>query len=365
MTAILGFADLLLQPDGTAEETHEYLQIIRENGRVLLQLINDILDLSKIEAERMAIEKGPRCPWELVDEVISLLRVRAEEKGIELRAECDSHVPPVIFTDPIRLRQILVNLVGNAIKFTEQGSVLIRLWHSPPTAPLARLSFAVADTGIGISPAVLAHIFQPFTQADTSHSRRFGGSGLGLAISRRLAQKLGGTIEVASEPGRGSTFTLSIDPGSIDALVPPLRTLSNHPQAIPQTERRFSGRVLLAEDVQASVHLVCTMLKRAGVQVDVAGNGRMACDKCTASLLAGTPYDLVLMDVQMPEMDGLEATRALRSAGWKAPIIALTAHAMNGDREKCLAAGCDSYLSKPLDRQALVQLLARHLKPAD
>jgi PAS domain S-box-containing protein len=360
MTAILGFADLLLEPGNSPDESREYLGIIRENGRVLLQLINDILDLSRIEAERMAIEKAVCSPRGVVEEVISLLRVRAQAKQLQLRAEFVPHVPPVIFTDPIRLRQILVNLVGNAVKFTELGEVVVRVWCDRSETG-ATLHFAVTDTGIGIPADALPHIFRPFTQADMSHTRRFGGSGLGLTISQRLAERLGGAIAVASTPGAGSTFTLTIDPGPLDQLLPPPSSVTPQgPQRTPQVQ--LAGRVLLAEDVAASVRLVRAMLQRVGVEIEVAENGLAACQKCCESMAQGRPYDLVLMDIQMPEMDGLEASRRLRAAGWQGPIVALTANAMQGDREKCLAAGCDGYLSKPLDRDALLQAAVQYLE---
>jgi len=367
MTAILGFADLLMSPNLSQREQRRHLQTIRHNGQVLLELINDILDLSKIEAGRMVIEPIDCSAWDVVEDVAALMRIRAEEKGLELQVEYEFPLPQTVRTDPVRLRQILTNLVSNAIKFTDQGSVRIAVRCTAPqgtasqeTAP--RMAFAVADTGIGMKPEEMTRLFQPFTQIDASSARRFGGTGLGLSISKHLAEKLGGDIQVRTQLGAGSTFTLRIDPGPLQGVTtlnePPTRKVQPRDAAEgPQ----FSGRVLLAEDGRDIQELIGFVLGGTGLEVELAENGCIARRKALASVADGRPYGLILMDIQMPEVDGYEATRQLRRDGWYGPIIALTAHAMAGDCERCLQAGCDDYLTKPIDRGKLLSTVGRHL----
>ncbi len=362
MMSILGYSELLEQSTLAEDERREYLAVIQRNGRALLQLLNDILDLSRIEAGRMEVERVVCRPAEVVSDVLNLLRMRAEEKALSLAAEYRPPWPSTIHSDPVRLRQILVNLVGNAIKFTATGGVRIEVYQVPG-AP-ARLCFAVCDTGIGIDPATLDKLFKPFTQADTSHTRRFGGSGLGLAICHRLAGLLGGRITVASEPGRGSTFTLTLDlapedPATLGQAHPPAGAPAGTRPILPGG--RFQGRVLVAEDAPDVQRFLRVVLTRAGAEVDTAGDGCLAVRLALASAAEERPYELILMDIQMPELDGFEATKLLREAGWGGPILALTAHAMQGDRERCLAAGCDDYLAKPVALQDLMPLLARYL----
>ena len=364
MTSILGYADLLLSSRFTEEEQQLHLQTIRHNGEILLRLINDILDLSKIEANRIVIEHVECSPLQIVEDVLSLLSVRAIEKGVFLTADYTFPLPAKIQTDPLRLRQILVNLVGNAVKFTDQGQVRIhvRCVHSPQGTPY--IEWIVRDTGIGVAQNDIPYLFQPFSQVDASAKRRCGGTGLGLVISKRLAELLGGTIRVESELGRGSTFTLSVDPGSlvgvpmIDSAIPMATDVNANPS--DPSLRALHGRVLLAEDGPDNQHLIRLLLHKAGLEVELAENGRVAYEKAMASP-HDRPLDLILMDIQMPECDGYEATRMLRRAGWNRPIIALTAHAMVGDREECLKAGCDGYLTKPIDRRALLATIARFL----
>ena len=366
MTAILGYTDLLMDGDLEPGEVTLHLQTIQRNGEILLRLINDILDLSKIEAGKIVLEPTECSPWEIVDEVVSLLRVRAEEKHLALDVQYEPPLPLTMRTDPVRIRQILVNLVGNAIKFTHRGGVRIHVRCPPCPAPPARLEFAVADTGIGVTPQETSQLFRPFSQADTSTTRHFGGTGLGLTISRRLAEILGGNITLASRPGQGSTFTLVVDPGPLEG-VPMLHAIpaasdGQCQPAPPDADQTVSGRVLLAEDGADNRRLIRFLLEKAGMDVDLAGNGRVACRKAWESLAEKAPYDLILMDIQMPELDGYEATRSLRNDGWRGPIIALTAHAMTGDRKKCLAAGCDDYVTKPIDRTVLTKTVSRYLR---
>jgi len=302
---------------------------------------------------------------------------------LTLSAELAGPLPETILTDPLRLRQILVNLVGNAIKFTERGEVRVgaRLISglgrgtvpfssdenrdSPPKAGPARLQFEVTDTGIGMSEEQVANLFQPFSQVDGSTSRRFGGTGLGLAISKRLAEALGGTIEVHSAPGKGSTFSVTIDPGPLEGIgvLHPTEAVASPaaPGAAPAGEGKIAlcARVLLAEDGPDSQRLISLVLKKAGADVTSVENGQLALEAALAARDAGNLFDVILMDIQMPVMDGYEATRALRDRGYTGPIIALTAHAMTGDRQRCLDAGCDDYAAKPIDRRQLLATVAR------
>jgi len=379
MTAILGYADLLESDESMAadpERAGEAVQVIRSNARHLLTIINDILDMSKIESGRMTIERITTSPSQLVEEVSSLLLPRAAGRGIKLAVRYDSAVPETIETDPTRLRQILLNLCGNAIKFTEIGGVTLRVSCTPDERTIR---FRIEDTGIGMSAEqvdVLAR-FEPFAQADTSMTRRFGGTGLGLRISNALARMLGGRIEIESTPGEGSVFIASVSTGDLS------RTKWIEPEAIAERVAEASGtesgresghesgraepklatakqlaglQILLAEDGPDNQRLIRFCLERAGAEVTVAENGRIAVEHV---LKGNPPPDVILMDMQMPELDGYGATRALRIAGIQTPIIALTAHAMSSDRQKCIDAGCDEYHSKPIDRVALIDLCAR------
>ncbi|MBI3865941.1 MAG: response regulator, partial [Planctomycetia bacterium] len=356
--AILGFADILRRGVGSERARAGYLDTIRTSGQHLLTLINDILDLSKIEAGRMECERTRCSPHEILAEVASLLRVRAHEKGLRLDCEWTTPVPETIVTDPARLRQLLMNLATNAIKFTEDGHVTIRA-AVYPDRPEPRFVCEIEDTGIGIQAEHLDRIFLPFDQADNSITRKFGGTGLGLAISRRIAEELGGTITVESEPGVGSTFRTTLATGSLDS-VPMLdrlfcdalqSTSRVAPQELPQNALP-PIRVLLVEDGQTNRELISLVLTEAGADVDCAENGKVGVEKAGRDA-----FDLILMDMQMPVMDGYTATRTLRSQGCTVPIVALTAHAMRGDREKCLAAGCSGYLSKPVQIDRMIDAI--------
>lgn len=366
MTAILGYAELLMDPRTGPAEQASHIGTIRRNGEHLLTIINDILDLSKIEAGRLTVERVETPLWELVEEVHSLMNVRAVERKIELFCEVESRIPTTIRTDPVRLRQVLTNLVGNAIKFTEKGEVRVKVGLDSVDVPRPRIRIEVADTGIGMTPEQVGRLFEPFAQADTSTTRRFGGTGLGLVISQRLAKALGGDIQVHSEPGKGSRFVVLIDPGPIDRA----RMIAEKPQAgvmrqearPAETDATLRGRVLLAEDGPDNQRLIALVLRKAGLAVEIAGNGRIAFEKAMKAASERLPFDLILMDMQMPEMDGYSATSLLRGSGYSGPIIALTANAMASDRERCLAAGCDDYATKPIDRRILIALIAEHLR---
>jgi len=364
MTAILGFADLLADPYLSRDERRDYVEALQRNGMALTELIGDILDLSRIEADKVTVDNVPTPLADLMKDVLAAVRVRADKKGLTLEVRYGPTLPERILTDPVRLRQVLTNIVGNAVKFTERGGVSIAVECSTEGGRL-RVGFAVSDTGIGIAPEKIGGLFEPFTQANGSTTRRYGGTGLGLAIARRLARLLGGDVEVQSELGKGSTFTATIDGGPAAAVQwhPPPPEAAPRPEkpGLDATRVRFRGRVLLAEDVPDVHRLVAKVLRRLGVEVDVAETGPAACAQAEESIRCGRPYDLILMDIQMPEMDGYEATRRLRSAGWKGPIVALTAHTMAGDREKCAAAGCDDYIPKPLTMPTVLDVLSRHL----
>jgi signal transduction histidine kinase/CheY-like chemotaxis protein len=351
MTAILGYAELLNDEHQTEAARRDCVATIMRSGKHLLSLINDILDFSKIEAGRMTVERTACAPVAVVEEVVSLMGVRAREKSLGLTVKYETKVPKTIASDPLRLRQILLNLVGNAIKFTERGGVTLTVGAD---ADARRLRVSVADSGIGIAPEKVPGLFQPFNQSDTSMARRFGGTGLGLTIARTFARLLGGDIEVRSKPGQGSEFTLVVDTGPVETadLVDPYN--QSRPAA---AEARIAPdllvglRILLAEDGPDNQRLITHHLRRAGASVTVADNGRLACERVRES---AAPFHVILMDMQMPEMDGYTATSALRAAGCTTPIIALTAHALVGDRDRCLAAGCSDYLTKPVNRNDLL-----------
>ncbi|OHB79920.1 MAG: hypothetical protein A2W31_02480, partial [Planctomycetes bacterium RBG_16_64_10] len=357
MNAILGFTDVLLR--GFAEneaQRQEYLNTIHSSGTHLLDLINDILDLSKVEAGRMEVEQLRCAPLQLISQVLSVLRVRAQEKKIALDFAADSPIPEMMMTDPVRFRQVLTNLVGNAIKFTDQGGVRVTA-RVVQSAGKPQLAVAVADTGVGIAPAALDRIFDPFAQADASVTRRFGGTGLGLSISKRLAEGLGGAITVRSEVGQGSVFTATFDTGPLDGvkmLDPQTMDLGTADEARkvgPQFE--LPGvRILVVDDGDENRKLMTLVLRRAGATVETATNGQLAVELARANA-----FDVILMDMQMPVMDGYTAASTLRRHGYQAPIIALTADAMKGSEEKCRAAGCSGFLTKPIEMDLLLRTL--------
>jgi CheY-like chemotaxis protein/HPt (histidine-containing phosphotransfer) domain-containing protein len=366
MTAVIGYADLLLDPSLGASERVNHLQTIRRNGEHLMTVIDDILDVSKIEAGKMTVENIPTSPSQVIVDVASLMRVRAVAKSLAFEIRYQGAIPETIHSDPTRLRQIVMNFVANAIKFTDTGTIRILVRCDDPESQESKLVLDVTDTGIGMTEAQMQRLFQSFSQADASTTRKFGGSGLGLLISKRLAQLLGGDISVESALGRGSVFRVSIPTGPLKG-VPMVEGLAeaglvDNPA---QSTRRVASlppscRVLLAEDGYDNQVLVSTYLVKAGATVKVVADGLLAVEEATAALAAGKPYDLVLMDMQMPKLDGYGATSKLRLMKYDRPIVALTAHAMAGDRERCEKAGCDDYLTKPVDRAKLVALVARY-----
>ncbi len=358
LNAIIGFAELLLQGDDQMDDdSREWAQTICDSGKHLLHLVNDILDLSKIEAKNLQVERVPCSPQETIDEVVSILRSRAMEKGLAFDVCYAGAMPQVIESDPMRLKQLLMNLVGNAIKFTSQGYVKIDV-TMVKAADMPRLRICVSDTGVGIASDKLDTIFEPFVQADNSVTREFGGTGLGLAISNQIAKALGGTLNVMSKPGVGSVFAIEIETGPLDGV-----EMVSHASAEPAARKKVqvpspsdSHRVLVVDDAPINRKLVKVVLEKAGFQVETAENGQEAVDAALAER-----FDLILMDMQMPVLDGYAATEKLRESGITIPIIALTAHAMKGDREKCLDAGCSDFLTKPIDQKLLVQRLTETL----
>ncbi|MFQ5494033.1 MAG: ATP-binding protein, partial [Phycisphaerae bacterium] len=277
-------------------------------------------------------------------------------------------------TDPTRLRQILINVVGNAIKFTDRGAVRMAVGALRGDLPEPLLQFEITDTGIGMSPEQLDRVFNPFFQADSSTTRRYGGTGLGLAISRRLARLLGGDLEVESEVGKGSVFRITVATGSLDGIPMLYRPdqvggadktkRAGRKGAAPDEEKRLDCRILLAEDGPDNQRLISFVLTKAGATVTVKENGKLAADAALAAQKEGRPFHAILMDMQMPVMDGYKATAWLRQKGYEGPIIALTAHAMAGDREKSISAGCDDYATKPINQEKLISTIRNHVTQA-
>ena len=377
MTAILGYCDLLGEsmdccnkcPDHVTCETRiansRNLQTIQRNGEHLLTLINDILDLSKIEAGKMEIALTRCSPVEVVEEAVSLIRVRAAEKQLGLTTDVAGPLPETVLTDPLRLHQVLVNVLGNAVKFTERGGIHVTT-RLVEEGGCQRLRIDVADTGIGMQQEQVEQAFHAFSQVDSSVSRKATGTGLGLTISKRLVQALGGCIQVQSSPGKGSTLTILIDPGPLDgiSMIESDATSAVQPPppvvAVEASRIQNHCRILLAEDGPDNQRLIRHFLTRAGAEVTVVENGQLAVETALAAGEAGRAFDVILMDMQMPVIDGYTATQTLRDCGYSGPIVALTAHAMAEDRQKCLNAGCDDYVAKPIVRQKLLSVVAEY-----
>jgi len=362
MTAIMGYSEVLLESEPSEAERQNAMQVIRRSARHLLDLINDILDISKIEAGKMTVERVPMDVPQIAADVISVIRSSAGSRGISCQLTFGDPVARTLQSDPVRVKQVLMNLLGNALKFTEHGDIRLHV-DTVVNGNTCVGVFEVVDTGIGMTQEQIQRIFQPFTQADNSTTRRFGGTGLGLTISTRLAHLLGGELTVESLPGVGSRFRFTIDGGPAENLqllhgfTESLISTTNEPLAAPATT--IKARILLAEDGADNQRLISMQLSKAGAEVVIAENGQQAVE-----LANSQPFDLILMDMQMPVLDGYAATRELRSQGHTLPIIALTAHAMAEDREKCLAAGCSDFLTKPIERNELLSTLAQVLNGA-
>ena len=359
MNAIVGFSDLLEHEERT-DEQRRFARTIRDSAHSLLTIIEDILDFSKIEAGKMDTRIIQCCLHDIMAGVDSLLRTVAVEKGLGFEIFTSPDLPATIQTDPVRVRQCLINLINNAIKFTESGHVYVRVSREEREDD-SFVRFDVEDTGIGIPPDKQSPIFESFSQVDNSTARKYGGTGLGLAITKRLAEMLGGEVLLQSELGKGSVFSLII-PAGVDAeSAASLEEGSISAQGQSHHEfdsQKFSGRVLIAEDSPSSQKLIKLLLERMGPECVGVEDGHQAVERAQAEA-----FDLILMDIQMPEMNGYEATRALREKHICTPIIALTAHAMAGDKQKCREAGCDGYIAKPICLEELGEVIAKYLNP--
>lgn len=360
MNGVLGVLELLMR-ERLTDHHHRLVRMAQSSGKALLNIINEVLDFSRIEAGKLELVSSDFDLRETLVEVVEIFASHAQSKGIQLISDISPALPSILHGDPDRLRQILVNIIGNALKFTDHGEVIIRVRCDRLQHDRVLLRFEISDTGIGISAEARCHIFDSFSQADGSMTRKYGGSGLGLTIARQLTELMGGTIRVESELGRGSTFWFLI----------PMESGQTHPSAKPAADRErplkvsFRGRVLLAEDNPVNQEVVRGMLEFLGCEVESVYNGQEALDQ-----LVGARYDLVFMDCQMPEMDGYAATREIRAGEAterrsRIPIVALTGHAMQGDRELCLASGMDDYLVKPCSVAQLTDILRRWLPLSD
>jgi signal transduction histidine kinase/CheY-like chemotaxis protein/HPt (histidine-containing phosphotransfer) domain-containing protein len=358
LNAIIGLSEVLAEEDLT-EEQRGHLKIIRDSAQNMLDLINDILDFSKIETGKFNLDITECSLEHLLAVVESMMRPLAMQKNLEFTISQKTDLPVLIKTDPMRLRQCLINLINNAIDFTETGHVYVNVYLENIQGTDC-IRFDVEDTGIGIAPQDQERIFHEFTQAAVVQNRKSGATGLGLTITRKLANLLGGNVSLKSKLGKGSTFSIVI-PAGLDVKAQPLFNKYDQLKRLRKEKKsdetlNLSGRILVAEDTPTNQTLIKLLLTRLGFEVEIAEDGKQAVD-----MALNGDFDAILMDIQMPHMNGYDATRKLRQAGYKKPVIAVTAHAMRGDKEKCLAAGCDDYISKPINRQQLVDVLREYL----
>jgi signal transduction histidine kinase/CheY-like chemotaxis protein/integral membrane sensor domain MASE1/HPt (histidine-containing phosphotransfer) domain-containing protein len=374
MTSVLGYAKLLQADDLSKEDLHEFLRSLHRNAEHLLEIVSDVLDMSKIESGEMTVERVEMSPRDIVDEVTSLMKSQAAEKGLDFILHCDPSTPDRMSSDPTRVRQILLNLISNAIKFTDKGRVSVEV-STVCLQDRPHVRFEVADTGIGLTAEQQSRVFQPFVQAETSTTRRYGGTGLGLSICSRFIGMLGGTLSVESRRGHGSKFGFALPCEQADTLnhpaaeSPELDVVKGERQASNLSFRfehpradRASVRILLAEDSADIRRLLATELKSTGIQLDFADNGQLAVEKVMACRASGMPYDLVLMDMRMPVLDGESATRRLREEGFlDLPIVVLTASETRDFRRPRVSYGCDEFVTKPINMEQLKGAIARQL----
>jgi signal transduction histidine kinase/CheY-like chemotaxis protein len=357
MNGVIGMADLALRTDLTSEQ-RDYLNKIDYSAKSLLNVINDILDFSKIEAGKLELDEDRFEVAAVLENIGGISSLRAAEKGLRFEIHAGESVPPVLVGDAPRYGQVLLNLIANGIKFTEAGAVFVTIEAAQLGGDRVELTTTVRDTGIGMDDEARSRVFQPFTQGDNSITRRFGGTGLGLTISKALTERLGGRISFVSSPGTGSAFTFT----STFTAATDARSEKREPDAASDANEHAGAHILVAEDNQINLQIIERVLRRYGITIESALNGREAVDK---ALAPGAHFDAVLMDVQMPEMDGMEATRLIRRRfdASRLPIIAMTAHALEDDRRLCLEAGMNDHLPKPLDPAGVGQMLRRWLAP--
>ncbi|WP_455222870.1 response regulator [Kaarinaea lacus] len=361
LTSIIGFAETLAEPNQSHKDLQHAAESIKQSGKHLSQIINDVLDISKIEAGQVEMEMMHASPAIIVSEVANMMEEKIKKKGLKFRSNFFFPLPKTIMTDPTRLRQILLNLLSNAEKFTSEGIICINTYYLPEER---MMKYEVSDTGIGMTPEGADKVFEPFSQAEKSTARKFGGTGLGLSISKQLAEKLGGDIVCNSKRGEGTTFTATISIGDIvdPELIYELDDINSQlASQVARPERRnYSGQVLLAEDTPENQKLISLHLHRSGVSVSVVDNGQEAVD-----VVMNHSFDLILMDMQMPLLNGVEATQKLRQAGYSTPIVMLTANTSQADRDICMEAGANDFLSKPIDFNQFFAVLQKYLATQD
>jgi PAS domain S-box-containing protein len=360
LTAVLGYSDLILV-ESDWKKVADFALKIKQNGQYLLEIVDDVLDLSRAEANKLTLRKERFSPQRLLADLCSVMRMRAKDKGIEMALRAEGDIPETIEGDPTRLRQILLNLIGNAVKFTPRGQITVTMrLEAGAGNEESMLAFEVRDTGIGIAPGDLARMFEPFEQAETSSSRRYQGAGLGLTISKHLTEMLGGTITVHSELGHGSMFTVRMPTGSLHDVkyvsLDPNLLITVHTTR-PETQHHLNARVLIVDDIDDVRVLLEQILCGAGARVRTAADAEQALQYVAQAEESGDAFDLILMDIMLPGMDGVEAVRRLRAGGFLRPIVALTAAARESDRLRCLQAGCNDYFCKPIDDEHLLAMI--------